>query len=556
MSFLISFFFTFYYFYWKFLKLVEKFFLYCYDINMKKFDKEKLINLIIVLIMLVGMSIRLVNIGGMPNALNCDEASEGYEAYSIWKYGIDRNGNHLPVFLKSWGSGQNILLAWMMIPFIAMLGLNTIAIRLPMAILSCVTLVLFYFLLKKITNKKVAIIGLAFLAICPWNIEKSRWALESNVFPDIILIATYLLVVGLNDKNKFCYWISFIVYGLSVYAYGTSYMFLPLFLIALLITLVIKKEIRWKKALGSLIVSTIVALPIILYVAIGVFDLPQINLPFMTIPKLTVNRYNEITSNSSNNFVKTCFFNFCGALKVLLFGNDGLDFNSIKPYGLFYPFSILFTFIGAWRFLKEDSDIKYNYIFNIWLIVSLLLFFFVEPNINRINIIMFPMIIYTSIGIAFICEKSKTIVIILSITYAIFFILFVRAYFKQNYKNYFTFDIGLKEVIEYADSKDENVVITNRLKEPYIYVLFYTKYDSRDFVNTVKVKDENVEYRQVESFGKYSFENLNGINDFKKNTIYVIKKEQYEDLKSKECNLNDNNIKITDFGKLVSIEVK
>ena len=534
--------------------MVEKIFLYCYYNGMKKFDfdKEKLINLIIVLIMIVGISIRLVNIGGMPNALNCDEASEGYEAFSIWKYGIDRNGNHLPVFLKSWGSGQNILLAWMMIPFIALLGLNTLAIRLTMAILSCVTLVLFYFLLKKVANKKVAIIGLAFLAICPWNIEKSRWALESNVFADIILIATYLLVVGLKDKNKFCYWLSFIVYGLSVYAYGTSYMFLPLFLIAVLIALVVKKEISWKKALGSLIVSTVVALPIILYVAIGVFDLPQINLPFMTIPKLKVNRYNEITSNSSSNFVKTCFLNFYGALKVLILGNDELKFNSIKPYGLFYPFSILFAFIGIWRCFKKHSNIKYNYIFNIWFIVSLLVCIYVLPNINRINIIMFPMIIYITIGMSFVCEKSKAIVAILAITYSIFFVFFARAYFKQDYKKYYTFNGNLKEIIEYVDSKNEDVVITNVLKEPYIYVLFYSEYDTRDFVNTVKVKDENVEYRKVESFGKYSFESLDDISDFQDNTIYVMTKEQYENSKNI---LNDKNAKITDFGKLISAEI-
>lgn len=43
------------------------------------------------IILIIGMLIRLIGIADMPNALNCDEASAGYEAFSILNYGIDRN---------------------------------------------------------------------------------------------------------------------------------------------------------------------------------------------------------------------------------------------------------------------------------------------------------------------------------------------------------------------------------------------------------------------------------------------------------------------------------
>ena len=43
------------------------------------------------ILLIVGMLIRVVGITDMPNALNCDEASAGYEAFSILNYGIDRN---------------------------------------------------------------------------------------------------------------------------------------------------------------------------------------------------------------------------------------------------------------------------------------------------------------------------------------------------------------------------------------------------------------------------------------------------------------------------------
>ena len=115
-------------------------------------NKEKLYKYAVYLILIIGILIRIVGITDMPNALNCDEASAGYEAFSLLNYGIDRNGNHNPSFLVAWGSGQNALLTYLIIPLIKIFGLKTIAIRLPMAILGCVSLVILYLLLRKIKN--------------------------------------------------------------------------------------------------------------------------------------------------------------------------------------------------------------------------------------------------------------------------------------------------------------------------------------------------------------------------------------------------------------------
>ena len=139
------------------------------------------------ILMVVGLLIRSVGIDFYPQGLNVDEVSSAYEAFSILNYGIDRNGNLFPVFLEAWGSGQNALYTYIMIPFVKVLGLNIISTRLPMVIISCISLFVWYKLLEKVKNKKFAIIGLTFFAICPWHIMKSRWGLESNIFPDITL---------------------------------------------------------------------------------------------------------------------------------------------------------------------------------------------------------------------------------------------------------------------------------------------------------------------------------------------------------------------------------
>ena len=164
------------------------------NIEILKKHKEKIFVALVVLMLIIGILVRTIGIDQKPNALMVDEASAGYEAFSILNYGMDRNGNTLPVFLVAWGSGQNALLSYLIIPFIKLIGLSTLAIRLPMAILGCISLVVFYCLLKRIAGRKIALIGLTFLAICPWHIMKSRWGLESNLFPDIVLLSLFLLV--------------------------------------------------------------------------------------------------------------------------------------------------------------------------------------------------------------------------------------------------------------------------------------------------------------------------------------------------------------------------
>ena len=57
-----------------------------------------------------------------------------------------------------------------------------------MALIGCLSLFAFWRLLLVMTDRKTALAGLALLAICPWHILKSRWALESNLFPDLLFV--------------------------------------------------------------------------------------------------------------------------------------------------------------------------------------------------------------------------------------------------------------------------------------------------------------------------------------------------------------------------------
>lgn len=211
--------------------------------------KKNVFKGLLISIFIIGVFVRVYGIDKMPNALNVDEASSGYDAFSIMKYGVDRNGNSFPVVLYAWGSGQSILYSLMSIPFIAIFGLTEFSMRIAMAIIGGISLIAMYFLLKNIfDNKKIATIGMAFFAICPWHIMKSRWGMDCNLFPDLILFAILFLILGVKRKKTIWQILSFVMLGISSYSYATSYLFLPIFVGITLVYLIYKKEISLKRA--------------------------------------------------------------------------------------------------------------------------------------------------------------------------------------------------------------------------------------------------------------------------------------------------------------------
>ena len=59
--------------------------------KIKEFIFKNKFNILIIVILIIGILVRIVGITEFPQGLNQDEASSGYEAYSLLTEGIDRN---------------------------------------------------------------------------------------------------------------------------------------------------------------------------------------------------------------------------------------------------------------------------------------------------------------------------------------------------------------------------------------------------------------------------------------------------------------------------------
>ena len=384
---------------------------------------------------------------------------------------------------------------------------------------------------------------------------KSRWGLESNIFPDFVLYAIYFIVKFIKTNNVSKLYIASILLGISSYTYGTSYFFLPIFCIIMYIYLLYTKKVNIKNVILSFSIIFIIALPIMLYIIINTFDLNQIDLGIITIPKLPVNRYEEQTSIFNGNILTKSIKNFVKSLKLLLTQDDGLSWNCIPGFGFFYIISIPFLVYGIIYSIKNKEEIKkYESVIDIWFISSFLLMFVLnEVNINRINVLIYPLIYYVINGIYIVVAKRNIISnSIILIVYIAFFVMFMCSYIFLKPANNYTFVDNIKEVIEYVEKvKDRKIYIEYAFKEPYIYVLYYTKYNTHDFIDSVQYIDkENLgKFDNIKSFGRYNFYIPDDQEKYP-DAVFVVKKK-----KNKQIDYSKYK-KLKEFSEYVVLEKK
>lgn len=459
------------------------------------------------ILFIIGIIVRVVAFTSAPPGLNQDEASIGYDAYSILHYGIDRNGSFLPIHLIAWGSGQNALYAYLSMPFIYLLGLNPFSIRIVSVLAGIVTLFLFYAIAKRLfNNNRASIIAVFIVVICPWHIMMSRWALESNLFPTIVLLAVYFVVKSLDRPNwLFAYSVTM---AISLYAYGTAYFFAPLFVISVYVLLAVRKIVSIRAILLNGLTFTVVSMPILLFILINRYSFGAIEALF-TIPKLTKPRFEQTSTAFQSDLWASSIHNFKQFLHIIVTQNDGLIWNAIPPFGYMYPIALPFILIGLVTMFGALTN-KLNTakaIVALWFIVAALMAFITDVNINRINIVFYPILFFTVAGLLWLLKNDKWIGRGAVAAFAIFFLLFSANYYTRfPDKISAAFYESFGEAINYASEETEGkVYITDRVNMPYIYVLTYEKISPHAFLDSVKYRNKGDAFQWVDSFDRYQF---------------------------------------------------
>jgi 4-amino-4-deoxy-L-arabinose transferase-like glycosyltransferase len=491
---------------------------------MKSYSK-----VVLLLILVLTFALRIWRVGQIPTFIS-DEASIGYNAYSILKTGRDEWGKLLPLSFKSFGEFKLPIYIYVAVPSIAILGLTEAAVRLPSVIAGVASVYLIFLLARRLFGEKVGLLSALFLAINPWHFGVSRMALEANLGLAFVLTGACFLLEA--EKKKKSLFLSFFFFVLSFYTYNSCRVFVPLFLF---VYFLIQRKTwfpRLKKNWLALAMVVILLLPIFIsgfqgssqrLAKVGIFADPGI------INRLEQERTSCLAGNSllwcqllhnrpltySQVFVKNYLSHF--SQKYLFLKGSGLAQYSVPERGALYLFELPLLILGL-IFLFQEKKKKAFSLLVLWVTTAPIansLTGEAHPVRALVLLPVFPILSALGISFAFSIIKRRGAETLLSIFLAAMVLLSCLSYLTTYFVDYpqkpgSTWQEGYKSLYQklYARDKDfDKVVVTKFYGEPHIFYLFYQKFDPQTYQENREVirYERSDGWVNVDRIGEYYF---------------------------------------------------
>jgi len=498
---------------------------------------------ILIIILMIGALLRLYSLNSVPPGLTPDEASLGYNAYSILKTGKDEYGNFLPMIFKSFGDYKPGLYVYLTIPFVAILGLNETAIRLPGVFSGLLGIYLLYKVLIELFESKkkkthIALIAGFLLAVSPWHIHFSRGAWEVNLALSLSLGGIYFFLKAL-EKEKYII-VSVILFALTLLSYQGAK--LSSLIIVVLLALIYSKELKAnvlknaKPFLLSVVLGIFIALPVITSIFTGkagrlevfsVFSYPR---PFdytqAFIDKAGVERdgflyktYYSEPLNFTRGILGRWFNHFSG--RFLFFEGDYQNPRHTAPnHGVMLLFDMVLLFSGLVFIAGKHKNKGMIFILS-WLVLAPLPAVLSRDQVQAVRAfnLVIPLIVICAFGVENLKEmilKNKNCLtrkgcIILSLAFfSASFVFFLDAYFvhlpKYNAKHWY---YGYKETVLTVSENQSmygNILFKQSYDQPYIYFLFYQKYDPLKYQENAFLTKKGIDVGVVEKLDNITFD--------------------------------------------------
>jgi 4-amino-4-deoxy-L-arabinose transferase-like glycosyltransferase len=461
--------------------------------------------------LILGAVLRFVALGKVPGGLNSDEASSGVEALSILQTGADLWGNHLPVWFPAWGSGMNALYTYIAVPVIWLFGLSTVTLRAIGAVFGVLTLPVAYAATRLQFDRRTALTATFLLAVLPWHVMASRWALDSNLAPLFFTLGLYTISRAIRDGGRWPL-LAFVPWSVAIYAYPVvMYAVIPG---SVAILAVFWKQVvaQWKAWLGGIVIAKLIALPFGLFLIKNyLLHAPHMAiedaLPF-SVPALAATRLSQI----SQGFALTVFNN-------LTFLAGGYRDEAIWHQSRFFlPLTgaaPLLTLAGAAMLIRDRTRRT-----NIVLIVAAMIVFpllLLPLQLTRVNWFLIPSLTLAAWFLTSLPDTVRRWTLAASAVYLGLFLVPFYAYYFTSYNQEAAvldlklgngFRLGLEDALrtEVALAQPgEPVYVAAGEPQPYLYPLFYGLGSVGDFQATRRMETIDGVFK-VSSFDRFVFE--------------------------------------------------
>lgn len=462
--------------------------------------KDKLLLVGLIVFFLVS---RFYKIAEIPGSLYWDEASIAYNAYSVLKTGRDEWGEFLPLHFRAFGEFKLPVYIYTVAFFEIFLGISEFAVRAPSVFFSLGVVLLTYFITLKITSNRYTSLFAAFLlSISPWFFIFSRTGFEAVAGLMFFMLGIYLSLF--LSRSAIYIVLGVLSFILSMYSYNAYRILAPPVLVY-----VICATLRDNGTARITKLSTI-AFAIILVVVsfIPIVRVMKIDTGSSRLQAIGVfsqyNDYKEVFGLLAKNYLSHFDLNF------LFINGDKILRHQQPGFGQLYLIQLPFLILGLFLLLKKRE----------LLFLSLTLISFIPPSIatesphalRSLSAVPFLSII-TAYGIDFmrkkVIPKNYASLYIILIFFS-FFGIYIYSYFNSyNFNSSSSWQYGYKMIFEKFGREMQNydkVIISDTYAQPYIFALFYLKYDPDRFRSTVNYNPpDKWGFSTVGNIGRFIF---------------------------------------------------
>lgn len=474
--------------------------------------KNKLYILLFIIVLLGGF-LRFYKINEVPVSLYWDEVSSTYNAYSILETGKDEFGNSFPLLFRAFEDYKTPANIYLTAIPVKLFGLNEFSARFTSAFLGTLTILITFALVKELIKKKdlgidsslIAILTAFVLALSPWHINFSRTGFEANVGLFFVILGAVFFFRFINLQRFKWIILSMLTFAISFYFYRSIWVFLPLFLMSLILiyrnTLFSKKNIKY--TILSLILFGVLlsAFVPVMISSQGLVRANQVAVVYNSQEEvLDASRKQEQTGGLLgktiyNRRVVYMIESIRGYVahfypKFLFFQGDGNGRHGVRDIGVLYLWGLIFIIPGLLFLNKLDRKTKLALL--AWLLIAPIPAAVSVPaphSLRSLNMIPIPQLLI-ALGVVWLYLRIKPrfrLIYILSVGILIsyFFFSYINLYFgKHAIASSNEWADGYKQLSEYVfknENKYEKVIISGHYWQPYIYFLFYKKYDPAIF---------------------------------------------------------------------------
>lgn len=504
--------------------------------------------IILVLILLLAAFLRFYQLPNVPPSLSWDEASVGYNAWSIANFGADEWGQKFPLTFKSFGEYKLPVHIYITAIFVKLFGLNELTTRLPAALFGVLNVLIIFFLAKKLFDRQVVGTIAAFvLAVSPYNIQFSRFNHELNFALFFFMVGMLLFLKALK-QNRFWLPASAMAFSLSSISYNGAKLFIPLFLLCLVV-IFFKQLMLLRK---YLIISGVV----VLFTAI---------LIIRDVGLSGVNRFNQ-TSFRNDDIKSTWVYpkyhnGELGLLEIYskqylshfqpsyLFETGEKNFrHSTQRTGEFYKFEAIFLLLGIGYMLARRS--KISCIILAWFFLGPLPSSIAReaPHAGRAMFMTGAWHITISLGVLTLLTLfNKTLqrlnltnrywialpVFIILLLYLTSLITHLNYYFSDYPKKFaIEWQYGMKQIVNFVEDRNgySRVYMTSTRQQPYIYYLYYLKFPLNKYLKTSTLNTgADHEVNLISQFDKYNFGNWDIVRSgANPGVLYIVTPSEYD----------------------------